>query len=503
MTPATVVAFFRTPTLGRSVLVLLSVAFLALLGANVTTFLMMRHTGELNELVEHTHQVRGAVHQLRVAALEAENGQRGVLLTGEIYYLSIHDQAVARTPTLLDELEGLTRDNPVQQARVNRLRDLFQRRYAIIQRGLDMYRAGRREAAVGVLRSGDGRRLSAEIRAELRAADEAEQILLRTRSEESKAEAARAAGVNALGGLLILLAAIISLLLFRRYIAELQASREKLDHLNRGLERRVDERTEALTRANEEIQRFAYIVSHDLRAPLVNVMGYTSELQAASKALERQVSVLEERAPETLDPEAVQAVREDVPEAIGFIRASTAKMDSLINAILKLSREGRRTLNVELVNMTAAVQAIADSVRHQTEAQGAEIRVEMLPQIESDRLSLDQIFGNLIDNAVKYLDPARPGVIVVRGAPEGPDVVRYEVEDNGRGIAPRDHERVFELFRRAGVQDRTGEGLGLAFVKNSVRRLGGTIELRSALGKGSTFILKFPKRLLVDRGDAA
>ena len=89
----------------------------------------------------------------------------------------------------------------------------------------------------------------------------------------------------------------------------------------------------------------------------------------------------------------------------------------------------------------------------------------------------------------------------MRGAAEG-DWVRYEIADNGRGIAERDHQRVFELFRRAGVQDKAGEGLGLAFVKNSVRRLGGTIDLESELGKGSTFILKFPKRLTFDRGDA-
>jgi len=255
------------------------------------------------------------------------------------------------------------------------------------------------------------------------------------------------------------------------------------------------DRTAALTRANDEIQRFAYIVSHDLRAPLVNVMGYTSELEQAGKVIDAAIREAEAEGPVSAD--VVTAVREDMPEALGFIRASTEKMDRLINAILKLSREGRRNLAPERLDMTAMAQNIADSVHHQTEASGARIVVESLPPIESDRLSMEQILGNLIDNAVKYLDAGRPGEIVVSGEEVPGGWIVYRVADNGRGVAPRDHERIFELFRRSGKQDRAGEGLGLAFVRNSVRRIGGVIDLESELGKGSTFLLKFPKRLIL------
>jgi signal transduction histidine kinase len=116
--------------------------------------------------------------------------------------------------------------------------------------------------------------------------------------------------------------------------------------------------------------------------------------------------------------------------------------------------------------------------------------------------SVEQIFGNLIDNAVKYLDAGRPGRIVVTGEAAPGGWIVYRIADNGRGISDRDHERIFELFRRAGRQDRPGEGLGLAFVRNSVRRLGGDISVESELGKGSTFILKFPTRLILpDAGE--
>ena len=326
---------------------------------------------------------------------------------------------------------------------------------------------------------------------------------LQDRRERSRQAALTTIIVNAIAGLLILILGGIIFLLVRRYLQDMAAARAAVDAVNTGLEAKVRERTGALIRANEEVQRFAYIVSHDLRSPLVNVMGYTAELEQAGKTIDAQMTKVETLAPDLVERDALTAVRDDIPEAVGFIRASTEKMDRLINAILKLSREGRRNLTPETIDMAAMAQKAADAVRHQTEAADAEVVVEPMPTFESDRLSIEQIVGNLIDNAVKYLDPNRPGRIVVSGQDRPGGWVEYTVSDNGRGIADRDHERIFELFRRAGRQDRAGEGLGLAFVRNSVRRLGGSIEVESVLGEGSTFRLKFPKRLiLVDSGDA-
>ena len=109
-----------------------------------------------------------------------------------------------------------------------------------------------------------------------------------------------------------------------------------------GLEGAVRDRTAELTRANAEIQRFAYIVSHDLRSPLVNVMGFTAELEAAAKPLAALLERAEAEAPGIVTEDARAAVRADLPESIGFIRTSTQKMDRLIAAILQLSRQGRR-----------------------------------------------------------------------------------------------------------------------------------------------------------------
>ena len=114
-----------------------------------------------------------------------------------------------------------------------------------------------------------------------------------------------------------------------------------------------------------------------------------------------------------------------------------------------------------------------------------------LPDIVSDRLALEQIFSNLIDNALKYLKPGVPGDITVRGRTKLGFAI-FEVADNGRGIDPKDHQRIFDLFRRAGTQDKPGQGIGLAHVRALVRRLGGTMSVASELHGGSTFTITLP-----------
>lgn len=494
--------FARTRSLSRTVVGLLSLALVLLLLANLATFVMIRRTAAFNQTVEQSHAVRASANRLLVRLVDAETGQRGFLLTGRPEYLRVHDDAIRALPDVQAEVLALSGQDPDLAPRIQRVKELSDQRLVIMERTIALARIGRIGEAVQLVRSGEGKTLMDAMRAEIAAIEEIEATRLQFRTRQSEWAAGATVAVNALAGALILILAGVVAWLVRRYIAEIQAARDQVDRLNYSLEGKVRERTADLSRANDEIQRFAYIVSHDLRAPLVNVMGYTSEIDQSRQVLERQLAAVEKARPALLDAEAATVVREDIPEAVGFIRASTAKMDRLINAILKLSREGRRNLVPEVLDMTRLVSAIADSVRHQTLAADAEIIVEPLPLLDSDRLSVEQVFGNLIDNAVKYLEPGRPGRIVVSGRPTETGV-EYRVADNGRGVSARDHERIFELFRRAGRQDRPGEGLGLAFVRNSMRRVGGHIELESEPGQGSTFVLKFPKRLTdPEAGDA-
>jgi signal transduction histidine kinase len=277
----------------------------------------------------------------------------------------------------------------------------------------------------------------------------------------------------------------------RRNLVDLRASRQELRRLNEGLEELVDARTGELQRANAEIQRFAYIVSHDLRSPLVNVMGFTAELETARKSIAAYLAAGDTQGWQAPDAATRLAIEEDLPESIGFIRTSTQKMDRLINAILNLSRQGRRTLAPETLDLSNVVGAIVESLQHRIHETGTEVTVADLPTVINDRVAVEQLLSNLVENALKYLQPGRAGLIAISG---GTDLGRawVSVRDNGRGIEARDHERIFDLFRRSGVQDQQGEGIGLAHARALAYRLGGNIEVQSELGVGSSFRLILP-----------
>ena len=246
-----------------------------------------------------------------------------------------------------------------------------------------------------------------------------------------------------------------------------------------------------LEQTNEEVKQFAYIVSHDLRAPLVNLKGFATELRAAlaviGSALITTLPHLDEKKQQTL----TMAIQEDVPEALGFIDSSVTRMDRFINAVLKLSRLGRRELKLEPVDMNALVQATLQTLAHQIEERKASMTVDSLPEVVADRTSMEQILGNLLNNALIYLDPDRPGEIKI-AAERDRDKIKFHVRDNGRGIAERDMDKVFAPFRRAGRQDVQGEGMGLPYVQTLVRLHGGRIWVESELGKGSTFYFTIP-----------
>jgi signal transduction histidine kinase len=197
-------------------------------------------------------------------------------------------------------------------------------------------------------------------------------------------------------------------------------------------------------------------------------------------------------APDAPPQASIATLRGDFDEAIHFIKTSIAKMDGLIKAILKLSRAGRRELEIQRIDLNELVEVISADFRHRVREAEAELVIGRLPVVHSDRMAVEQILSNLLDNALKYLRSDTPGRIEVK-AEETPREHRISVIDNGRGIAPADRERVFDLFRRAGVQDKPGEGIGLAHSRGLARRIGGTILLDAAPGGGSVFTLSLSK----------
>jgi len=258
------------------------------------------------------------------------------------------------------------------------------------------------------------------------------------------------------------------------------------------LEKRVADRTSELTAINEELKTFAYIVSHDLRAPLINIRGFASELKMAVGMIAHSLG----KNPYLLDDEEGKEIagllEDDVREALRFIDSSAVTMDALINSILKLSRLEQKAFKREKMSSGAVVESVLKSLLFQIEANGTMVCVGTLPDIEADGVLMEQVFANTITNAVKYLDPSRPGKIEISGQ-EREDDILFTIRDNGRGIAKDDFGKVFQIFRRAGKQDVPGEGMGLAYVQTIIRRHGGHIWLESEPDVGTTFFITVPK----------
>ncbi len=266
----------------------------------------------------------------------------------------------------------------------------------------------------------------------------------------------------------------------------LLAAREKL-------EIRVENRTRELQAANEELKNFAYIVSHDLRSPLVNLKGFAGELSHCLESIRPSL----ERVPQLLGEEEgkkfSEAFEQEIPEALTFINSSVARMDRLISAVLRLSRIGRREFDVQTVNLEDLVKKIFESLTHLIQQRSVQVDVGALPEMMGDPIALEQIFGNLLANSILYLEHGRPGKVEVGAESNGNEYV-FHVRDNGRGIAREDMGKIFDIFRRAGKQDVPGEGMGLAYVKTLVYRHGGRIWCESELGSGTTFFVTLPKR---------
>jgi signal transduction histidine kinase len=484
-------------------ILLLSAGFLVLVAVSVSSVLLVNKARDAGRLVVHTVEVESQLANLLLEIRRAESATRAYLLTSAPQFLAEYETAAGNILPAADQLAKITSDNPVQVENYAKLRKAIEQRLSEFARGIDRIKNNDAATSVTVLRNGTSTGAVEAISQAGRDMRSEEDRLFAMRTVDADRAQVLASSVTIAGSGLVIGLAGLSIFLVRRSSRSRDEAEAKLRDSNLNLETTVDERTADLREAKEEIQRFAYIVSHDLRSPLVNIMGFTSELEELRGDIFRRIAALAraqaaapapENATDTAEPElegSDKQLSEDFSEALGFIKSSIAKMDRLISAILNLTREGRREFEPVWIDTKELMEAIVTTVAHQASEAQAEIRIDTLPNIVSDRLALEQIFSNLIDNALKYLKTGVPGEIAVRGRTKLGFAI-FEISDNGRGIDPKDHQRIFDLFRRAGTQDRPGQGIGLAHVRALVRRLGGTMSVASELHQGSTFTITLP-----------
>jgi len=259
-----------------------------------------------------------------------------------------------------------------------------------------------------------------------------------------------------------------------------------------GVTRDITEHKKALEeikQLNNELEEIIYTTSHDLRSPLVNIHGYSRELAITYDEISN-IFDSEEIVPSLrlkLSP-----LIKDIKQSMRYIDSGVSKMDSLLSGLLKLSRTGRTELRMEEIDMNSLMTDIYNFMDFQVRESGAKVEIEDLPPCKGDKELLNQLFSNLLNNALKFLDKGRESKIKVSGSIKNGGHIYY-VEDNGIGISPEHLEKIFDIFYQLDSSRNDDEGLGLAIVKKIIRKHKGKVWVESELGKGSKFFVLLPK----------
>jgi PAS domain S-box-containing protein len=241
-----------------------------------------------------------------------------------------------------------------------------------------------------------------------------------------------------------------------------------------------------LEEKNSDLEASVYAASHDLRSPLLNVMGFSRQLDTACRQIAPLVHANGEK------KEELEGILENtVPRALRFIEQGVTRMDSLLTGFLRYSRIGRQEIEPQKLDMNAMLKSISSNLAYQMQQSDTGLRIEDLPPCTGDPMQINQLFSNLLDNAIKYRKPGVPCVILVTGKTDGAQVI-YSVTDNGTGIAPEHQRVIFEIFHRLNPSIEGGEGLGLTIAQRIAQRHNGAVGVVSQPGVGSTFTVRLP-----------
>lgn len=446
---------------------LLGFALFSLL-LNAGVYILYEKNQQVNQSklwVTHTYDVINEANLLFFSLQDMSIAQRGYLLTGNEAFLVPYHQSTKTLQEHFSRIFVATKDNQRRIKQLEILKVIFDEHRQLMDEQIALRRLGKYDPS----QIDASKSIMDQVRHYRTDLLEDEQKLLDRRIAQDNARQYNyfrtifiTAGISILG--LLIANAVIGFLSIRRLDAE-----------------------DDLRRTNQEMEGFTYIASHDLRSPLVNLRGFSSEMSMGIKELQ---PIFEKAMPNLSIEEQKQAkliMETDIPDALRFIHSSVERMDRLTNAILELSRIGKRAMKIQPLNVKSLVERIIGALQYQLTQKNVTIKLHPIPEVMSDPLSLEQVFGNLLDNAVKYLDPDRPGLIEVGGS-KGKRHTTYWVKDNGRGISENDMQKIFEIYRRAGNnKDILGEGMGMAYVRTTLRRLGGKIWCESTPGTGSIF----------------
>jgi signal transduction histidine kinase len=430
--------------------------------------------------VEHTWQVILQVEKVMSSAKDAETGARGYLITADEVYLDPYSRALKDLPQELDALGSMTYDNPSQQARLNDVRAVMQQRLSLLKQGIDLRREGQADNLRSMVLSDTGKFQMDTMRRVADSMENEERSLLRFRTQQTNSNVLRARLTIGIASAIDFLLIVFMFRFLSRErglriateqaaeklaVARLEseAKAEEVRLLNLTLEERVRMRTAELETTNRELEAFSYSVSHDLRAPLRTIDGF-------SLALEEDYA------------EAVDATGRDY---IRRVRTGVQRMGMLIDSLLQLSRITRAEIQRGDTDLSQIVETIVGNLREENPEREIEYKVEPGLRAEADPKLIQVALENLLGNAVKFSAKVTHAVIEFGWDEEQK---AWFVKDNGAGFDMFYKDKLFNAFNRLhGDKDFKGSGIGLATVARVVRRHHGRIWADAVVDHGATF----------------
>jgi signal transduction histidine kinase len=488
------------------IIVGLALAVGVLLLTAAASFWSIRGLGVQTRNVEHTYQVLQEVESVTAVLKDAQAGTRGYLLTGDTMYLRPYSMASGQLPNSLNRLEALTVDNPAQRARLDSLQNLVEQEFRIL-RPLTEIKKSMSQSAMQTLLDTDRQTLR-QVRVLYSRIKENELALLAQRSALQEIFEKATPIVVLVSAVLAVLIVVWLVLKIIRELADNRRLQAELAEVNAEVSRRIaqiralaeqvvqgdytvkitdtatdnlgglaatlnrmtqtlDASFSALAKRNQELDQFAYVASHDLKAPLRGVTTI--------------VKWIEDELAAELSPQ--------LRTYLNQMKGRLSRLEDLINGLLAYARVGRTAQTRETVDVQQLLHEVAELVVP------PDFRLAIgpdMPVFETERLGLQQVFTNLLSNAVKYHQRGAGHLAVTcRDAEEH---YEFRVQDDGPGIAPEYHQKIFLLFQT--LRDRnTAEstGIGLSIVQKIINEQHGTIRVESAVGQGAGFIFTWPK----------